>query len=92
MQKPRDLDRMIRSVAESGDQLSGAERRNFLKNGLALLGAAGAATAGRALAADTGMPPGVPPWTKSLGAPVNTNAYGVPSKHEAHVSAARWSG
>jgi sulfane dehydrogenase subunit SoxC len=40
---------------------------------------------GRALAADTGMPPGVPPWTKSLGAPVNTNAYGVPSKHEAHV-------
>ncbi len=36
MQKQRELDQLVRSVAESGDKLNGAERRSFLKNGLAL--------------------------------------------------------
>ena len=48
MSKQQELDTMIRSIAESGDKLPAPERRSFLKNGLAMLGAAGAiAGAGR---------------------------------------------
>ena len=52
MQKQRELDQLIQSVAEAGEKLPVSERRNFLKNGLALLGATGACassaiTAGR---------------------------------------------
>ena len=43
MQKQRDLDQLVQSVAESGDKLSRAERRSFLKHGMALLGGAGLA-------------------------------------------------
>jgi len=85
MQRQRELDRLIRSVAESGDQLAGAERRRFLKNGLALLGAAGVGASAGSRAAETGLPPDVPPWTRSLGSAVVTNPYGAPSAHEAHV-------
>jgi sulfane dehydrogenase subunit SoxC len=87
MQKQRELDQLIRSVAESSEQLAGRERRSFLKNGLALLGAASASTlaAGSARGAGEGVPPGVPAWTRSLGSAVNSNPYGLPSSHEAHV-------
>ena len=86
MQKQRDLDQLVQSVAESGDKLSGGERRSFLKHGLALLGSAGLAGGGSAFAqSGSGLPPEVPPWTRSLGSSVNSNPYGIPSPHEAHV-------
>jgi sulfane dehydrogenase subunit SoxC len=85
MQKQRELDQLVRSVAESTEKLSGSERRNFLKNGLALLGSAGLAGAAGRVAAAEGMPPGTPSWTRSLGSSVNTNPYGMPSPYEANV-------
>jgi sulfane dehydrogenase subunit SoxC len=86
MSKQQELDTMIRSIAESGDKLPALERRSFLKNGLAMLGAAGAvAGAGRLAAAEAVSPPGVPAWTRSLGPGVVTNPYGSPSPFESHV-------
>jgi len=86
MSKQQELDTMIRSIAESGDKLPAPERRSFLKNGLAMLGAAGAiAGAGRLAAAEAASPPGVPAWTRSLGPGVVSNPYGSPSPFESHV-------
>lgn len=86
MSKQHELDNMIRSIAESGEKLPAPERRSFLKQGLAMLGAAGAATsAGSLAAAGTAGPPSVPAWTKSLGPGVVTNPYGSPSPFESHV-------
>ena len=58
-------------------------RRGFLKRAVA--GGAALAAGSRALAQDGPAPPGVPEWTRSLGAPVLASPYGVPSKHEAAV-------
>ena len=82
MHKPSDLDTLIQSIAESGDKLPTVERRHFLKQGLTLLGGA---ASGTAIASNTGIPPNIPPWTKSLGSSVATKPYGSPSAHEAHV-------
>jgi sulfane dehydrogenase subunit SoxC len=56
-------------------------RRAFLR-GTALLTAAASS---RALAQDSALPPNVPSWSKSLGAPVLASPYGVPSKYEANL-------
>jgi sulfane dehydrogenase subunit SoxC len=78
----RQLDKMLKSIAESGDKLPRPERRNFLKQGLTMVGAAAASgMAGQSLAA----PPQVPSWTKRLGSGVLTNPYGQPSRFESHV-------
>ena len=64
------------------------ERRRFLRRAALLGGGVAAATApARALAEDAAAasPPAVPPWSKSLGAPVLASPYGVPSKFEANV-------
>ena len=59
-------------------------RRGFLKRAVA--GGAALAAGGRAAAQDdANLPPNVPPWTRSLGAPVLASPYGVPSRHEASV-------
>jgi sulfane dehydrogenase subunit SoxC len=59
-------------------------RRGFLKQSL---GAAAAAAGVPALARAQGDagPPGVPAWTRSLGAGVVTHPYGMPSKYESNV-------
>jgi len=58
-------------------------RRGFLKRALA---GGAALAAGRAAAQDgANLPPNVPEWTRTLGAPVLASPYGVPSKHEAGV-------
>jgi sulfane dehydrogenase subunit SoxC len=63
-------------------------RRQFLLRAAALAGgSATAATSARAIGqgpADA-LPPNVPPWSKTLGAPVLASPYGVPSKFEASV-------
>jgi len=65
-----------------------ADRRQFLRRAMLLGGSVAAASApARALAQETtaAVPPAVPPWSKSLGAPVLAAPYGVPSKFEASV-------
>jgi len=57
------------------------ERRKFLKQAAALSTAVVSASA---IAAEN-LPPNVPDWQKTLGSPVNTNPYGLPSKYEADV-------
>jgi sulfane dehydrogenase subunit SoxC len=77
---------LLDMVADKASQLPQPERRDFLKRGLAL---AGAAAAGPAIAAgESGaeyLPPNVPPWTRSLGRGVVTRPYGSPSDFEANV-------
>jgi sulfane dehydrogenase subunit SoxC len=56
-------------------------RRSFIKGGFSA--AASLASAGTiAQSNDATL---IPPWTRSLGAPVVTTGYGMPSKHEANV-------
>jgi sulfane dehydrogenase subunit SoxC len=86
MSKQQELDALVQAIAASGEQLPGLERRDFLKQGMTMLGAAGFASGAAAIgAAESGTPPNVPPWTKSLGTGVVTNPYGSPSAFEAHV-------
>ncbi|MEH6611288.1 MAG: sulfite dehydrogenase [Halioglobus sp.] len=85
MSKQQELDALVQSIAVSGEQLPGLERRKFLKQGIIMLGAAGVASATDVTSAGSGTPPDVPPWTKSLGPGVVSNPYGAPSPFEAHV-------
>jgi len=57
-------------------------RRNFVRRGLA---AGAVAASGGAIAQPASGASLVPPWTRSLGAPVAATGYGLPSKHEANV-------
>ena len=57
------------------------QRRNFIRGGVA----AGALVVGANAAAQASNATPVPPWTRSLGAPVVSSGYGVPSKHESNV-------
>ena len=75
--------------AKKGDTAAAAgSRRSFLRRA-ALLGGgvAAAASAVRSIAQDAApaAPPDVPPWSKSLGAPVLASPYGVPSRFEGNV-------
>ncbi len=78
---------MLRKVAAEGEKLPVEERRKFLKNGLVLAGGvlAGAGIGGRTDAAENGLPPNVPSWTRSLGPGVLSNPYGKPSRFESHI-------
>ena len=63
-------------------------RRQFLRRAALLGGGVAATTAtARALAQDdsAAAPLAVPPWSKSLGAPILASPYGVPSRFEANV-------
>jgi sulfane dehydrogenase subunit SoxC len=64
-----------------------ATRRGFLRRAALLSGGALAGTAAAAQASDLArnLPPNVPDWSKSLGAPVLASPYGVPSTFEARV-------
>jgi sulfane dehydrogenase subunit SoxC len=75
----------LHSIAQSGEQLKTNERRQFLKSGLLIAGAAAAAPA-MVSAQSSNLPPSVPPWTRQLGRGVISNPYGIPSPHEAHVT------
>ncbi len=59
----------------------GSSRRDFLRHSAA----AGAWLASAGAAAQTPDITLVPPWTRSLGVPVVTSGYGMPSKYEAAV-------
>ena len=79
----------IRAAAESLGGEPG--RRVFLRRALALGGGAIATEASlgtqRAAAEelDRNLPPNVPEWTRTLGAPILANPYGVPSKYEERI-------
>jgi len=81
----RELDNLVSSLAQASDQISGVERRQFLKSGLLMVGAAASATSIAAGGEGVGVPPNIPPWSKRLGRGVVSHAYGAPSPHEAHV-------
>ena len=71
----------------SEDQLKAvaAGRRDFLRKSLLAAGAAMAAPmAARAAEGDPNILEN-PPWTTSLGQPVATNPYGMPSKYESQL-------
>jgi len=57
-------------------------RRGFIRNSVTT---GALAVTGSAFAQARTDPTLVPPWTRSLGAPVVTTGYGMPSKHEANV-------
>jgi sulfane dehydrogenase subunit SoxC len=64
-------------------------RRGFLRRAAGVGGGALAALAAGRVAADDALtknlPPNVPEWSRTLGAPVLASPYGVPSKYEANV-------
>lgn len=64
-------------------------RRGFLRRAAAVGGGAVAALAAGRAAADDGfaknLPPNVPEWSRTLGAPILASPYGVPSKYESNV-------
>jgi sulfane dehydrogenase subunit SoxC len=64
-------------------------RRGFLRRAAGVGGGARAALAAGRVAADDALtknlPPNVPEWSRTLGAPVLASPYGVPSKYEANV-------
>jgi sulfane dehydrogenase subunit SoxC len=67
-------------------------RRGFLRGAVATVAMAGSAVlaagaAPRAVAAEvsSGLPPNVPDWSKTLGAPIMASPYGVPSPFVANV-------
>ena len=61
------------------------QRRGFIRSSVA----AGALVAGAGAAAQTGGAALIPPWTRSLGAPVVTTGYGMPSNTKPTCSAGK---
>ncbi len=85
--KPGSGPAVLRKVSEEAKKVDPAKRRDFLKKGLAVAGGAIAGTsfASTISAADNNLPPNLPEWSKSLGAGVITNPYGLPSPHESTI-------
>ncbi len=90
----QDTLQVLQAIKHSADALPSDERRRFLRKALtagtgAFVGAAFAglpiARADKAPATDTLYPPGIPPWTRTLGAGVASVPYGMPSKYEKDV-------
>jgi sulfane dehydrogenase subunit SoxC len=80
------LDLKQRAAARAGG-LSSAQRRDFLRQGLAIAGGAALGSASGIARAMPGenLPPNVPGWTRSVGRGVVTVPYGMPSRYEAEV-------
>ena len=73
----------IRPAPDAPLATAGSARRGFLRRAVA---GGAALAAGRAVAQDeANLPPHVPPWTRTLGAPVLASPYGVPSTFESAV-------
>jgi sulfur dehydrogenase subunit SoxC (EC 1.-.-.-) len=96
----RDTQRVIKAIKDSAEQLPSDERRAFLRKALTA-GAAtfvGGAFAGLSNKANAFVdkaqrpdlmkapyPPGIPPWTRTLGPGVTAAPYGKPSQYEKDV-------
>ncbi|MGZ9076625.1 MAG: twin-arginine translocation signal domain-containing protein, partial [Burkholderiaceae bacterium] len=65
----------------------GPTRRQFLRAALLTGGAAagGVSAVARSQGLADALPPNVPPWSKTLGAPILASPYGVPSAFESNV-------
>lgn len=75
---------LAKTLSDESEKLNQAERRQFLKNALLMVGGGAVAAQSPNLAATSQfLPPAVPPWTRSLGDGVLTNPYGKPSIYEA---------
>ena len=78
---------MMEVIAQESSQLSGEDRRNFLRRGLTWSAGAFAlgSSALTSAASATNFPPNTPQWQKTLGFGVVDRPYGVPSKFENKV-------
>ena len=77
-----------KKVEDNGRVLERRSRRQFLKHGSALVGAASFASAaelGKARADVDNGPPNIPMWMKAPGADVGSQPYGAPSRFEKKV-------
>lgn len=86
------IERLDRVAVEESERLPSAERRRFLRKGLFTTGSVmvggalgGLASTRVAAAADKGVPPEIPSWTRTLGPGVVDRPYGEPSKFESDV-------
>jgi sulfane dehydrogenase subunit SoxC len=82
--------RIVPAPEHHGEPPPSTARRGFLRRAAALSGGALAAGAAGGVAAQGGdlgrnLPPNVPDYSKSLGAPALASPYGVPSKYEKNV-------
>lgn len=94
-QTDKDTNQILHAVKAAAEDLPSGERRRFLRKALTAGGSvfAGAAFAGLPLAhgadvpssASTKYPPGVPPWSRTLGPGVDWHPYGTPVKYESGV-------
>jgi sulfane dehydrogenase subunit SoxC len=80
----------ILPAPEHAGPLPSAMRRGFLRraallSGGALAGGAAGVAAAQATDLSRNLPPNVPEWSRSLGAPTLASPYGVPSRFEANV-------
>lgn len=89
--KLRQIRQDLAHVAlQESERLPSNERRRFLRNGLftaagAMVGGALGGLSPRLAAAEEAFPPGIPAWTRALGAGVVANPYGTPSAFEKDV-------
>ncbi|MBA2414220.1 MAG: sulfite dehydrogenase [Burkholderiaceae bacterium] len=84
--KPRQHGRVVPApenhLSATQVRASHTSRRSFIRSGVA---ASALAASGGAVAQASGGSALVPAWTRSLGAPVVTTGYGMPSKYEVNV-------
>lgn len=77
---PTEQLELLTKLDNESKNLGFAERRQFLKNSLIMLGAG--ITASSSLLAQSNLPPNIPKWSKTLGKGVLNNPYGFPSDYE----------
>ena len=87
-QQKSAAERTIAALAKGNTSAIG--RREFLRqsallSGAGLVAAGGGVTSSKSIAANANPPPNIPASNKILGAPVEANRYGLPSKFEAEV-------
>ena len=58
---------LLKRLHSDGEQLTGSDRRGFLKNAMAMMGGAAGVALAPSVLASNNLPPNVPSWTRSLG-------------------------
>jgi sulfane dehydrogenase subunit SoxC len=80
-----DKNSLDQLITEDSVSTSETSRRKFLAQAAVVTTVVASGSA----VGSSNLPPNVPSWQKSLGKPVNSNPYGLPSKYEADVTRKR---